>query len=407
MLPGVGEEGVLRDLAGVLGVHGAPRFRRHLLAHVAMASAPLAQLLARAKSTKKRRVGARAPCAPVTPSPPTRRSLQKKRAAAMTIHSSFYASQLACLLVWSGLVRVMTGRHLHALCAGAVLTRPPWLSARWLLLLDKHRSSVFAALPVVLAVAAVWPSSWPVRLIAAVAVSLYHLLESSGTNRHGEYPLLYNALGMLLPADHAHAFALGVAIHFVLSSGVAKLQYGGRAWLEEGTMRVYLDVYRSSSSGPPLSRALSQWLSRRAWATRTIARATVLLECVLVPAALLLPPAWRPLCCWAMALMHVGIALAMSLRVGVVFLTTLPGYVLGFSCAAPLLSPAWLLALAVGALPTALALARGAPLPEAWPLSPISLFMWSGEQARVSPSGRRLDEPSLRPPRPTAHLRAR
>jgi len=246
----------------------------------------------------------------------------------MTVHSSFYASQLACLLVWSGLVRVMTGRHLHALCAGAVITRPPWLSARWLLLLDKHRSSVFAALPVVLAVAAVWPSSWPVRLIAAVAVSLYHLLESCGTNRHGEYPLLYNAVGMLLPADWAHAFALGVAIHFVLSSGVAKLQCGGRAWLEEGTMRVYLDVYRSSSSGPPLSRALSRWLSRRAWATRAIARATVLLECVLVPAALLLPPAWRPLCCWAMALMHVGIALAMSLRVGVVFLTTLPGYAL-------------------------------------------------------------------------------
>ena len=86
-----------------------------------------------------------------------------------------------------------------------------------------------------------------------------------------------------------------------------------------------------------------------------------------------------------MALMHVGIALAMSLRVGVVFLTTLPGYVLGFSCAAPLLSPAWLLALAVGALPTALALARGAPLPEAWPLSPIALFMWSGEQVRARP----------------------
>ena len=85
----------------------------------------------------------------------------------MTVHSSFYASQLASLLFWSGLVRVMTGRHLHALCAGAVLTRPPWLSPRWLLLLDKHRSSVFAALPVVLAAAAVWPSSWPVRLPAA------------------------------------------------------------------------------------------------------------------------------------------------------------------------------------------------------------------------------------------------
>ena len=192
---------------------------------------------------------ARALRAPRYPQPPHEALSSKKRAAAMTIHSSFYASQLACLLVWSGLVRVMTGRHLHALCAGAVLTRPPWLSARWLLLLDKHRSSVFAALPVVLAVAAVWPSSWPVRLIAAVAVSLYHLLESSGTNRHGEYPLMYNALGMLLPADHAHAFALGVAIHFVLSSGVAKLQYGGRAWLEEGTMRA--------------SRGGRQWCSSR------------------------------------------------------------------------------------------------------------------------------------------------
>ena len=225
----------------------------------------------------------------------------------MTVHSSFYASQLASLLVWSGLVRVMTGRHLHALCAGAVLTRPPWLPARWLLLLDNHRGSVFAALPVVLAAAAVWPSSWPVRLTAAVAVSLYHLLESCGTNRHGEYPLLYNAVGMLLPADCAHAFALGVAIHFVLSSGVAKLQCGGRAWLEEGTMRVYLDVYRSSSSGPPLSRALSRWLSRRAWATRAIARATLLLECVVVPAALLLPP----------VRVRVGLGLGVKVRVRV------------------------------------------------------------------------------------------
>ena len=53
---------------------------------------------------------------------------------------------------------------------------------------------------------------------------------------------------------------------------------------------------------------------------------------------------------YAHRLVHVGIALAMSRRVGLVFLTTLPGYALGFSCAALLLSPAWLLALAVGAL---------------------------------------------------------
>ena len=40
-----------------------------------------------------------------------------------------------------------------------------------------------------------------------------------------------------------------------------------------------------------------------------------------------------------------------------------PGYALGFSCAAPLLSPAWLLALAVGALVRVRVGAHGLGLP--------------------------------------------
>ena len=38
-------------------------------------------------------------------------------------------------------------------------------------------------------------------------------------------------------------------------------------------------------------------------------------------------------------------------------------------------------------LALALALISGAPLAEAWPLSPIALFMWSGEQARARALG--------------------
>jgi hypothetical protein len=70
------------------------------------------------------------------------------------------------------------------------------------------------------------------RLAIAGAVSLYHLLENSTTNRHGDFPLLYNVWAMCLPdAGYASAASFGIGIHFVLSSGVSKLLIGGRRWL--------------------------------------------------------------------------------------------------------------------------------------------------------------------------------
>ena len=295
--------------------------------------------------------------------------------------SYFYGSQLACLLAWWCVVRVVTRKHLYDLCAGSVLTRPPWLSERTILRLHERRRTAFVALPCALALASLKPSLLA-RLVVALSMSLYHLTESSATNRHGEYPLLYNAWAMVLPERLAHAASFGIAVHFVLSSGIAKLWYGGLEWCSPHTMAVYLDTYRPSKSSPPLSRGLSTWLARRAWATRAIAVGTVALECVVVPATLLLPSAAvRRVGTALMVAMHAGIGGAMSARVGIVFLTTLPCYAVGFSCDAPVGSREWWLAAALGLLPTAFAVVRRKPLPEAWPLSPISLFMWNGAQA--------------------------
>ena len=52
------------------------------------------------------------------------------------------------------------------------------------------------------------------RLAVAGAVSLYHLLEHSTTQRHGEFPLLYNAWAMVLPdGRYASAASFGIKPH--------------------------------------------------------------------------------------------------------------------------------------------------------------------------------------------------
>lgn len=160
------------------------------------------------------------------------------------MHGSFYRTQLVFVLVWWLVVRLTTGRHLHALADSSVLTRPSWLPVGVLLWMHEQRKLLFAGLPLALALGAIAPGSTSVRALVAAAVSAYHLTETSATNRHGEYPILWNAWVMLLPAEHAHAGLWGVAIHFVLASGVAKCWVGGWGWLQPQTMAFYLDVVR-------------------------------------------------------------------------------------------------------------------------------------------------------------------
>jgi hypothetical protein len=78
--------------------------------------------------------------------------------------------------------------------------------------------------------------------------------------------------------------------------------------------------------------------------------------------------------------MHVGIAVTMSARVGLIFVTSLPAYTIGFSCTAPVASATWMVAAVIGLMPTATAALFRRRLPENWPSSPISLFMFSAPQ---------------------------
>ena len=299
---------------------------------------------------------------------------------------TFYALQLASTLSFWLLVCAVAKRLPHVFATGSVYTVPHWLPSahviiRWLSV--HHRHIVFFAFPSFLTLGALFSDALVVRLAVALAVSVYHLTESAFTSRHGEYPVLYICWAMCIPggsAVHSGA-ALGVAIHFVLSSGAAKLRVGGLAWARPHTMRTYLELYRASASRPPLSRRLSAALGGSDVCAAAIAIGTLLLECIAVPGTLLLPPDRRILAAYAMIALHAGIALTMSREVGLVFISTVGCYLVGFACEAPSGDAAWWVAAAVGLLPSLLVWVRGRPWIESWPYSACALFMFNGPQA--------------------------
>ena len=191
--------------------------------------------------------------------------------------SAFYRLQFGAALGWWLLVRRATGKTLDQVAMSSVFTRPSWVPASWLS--KMHRSGVrkiIFALPLagLGAGALVARDKTPpmlLRLAVAGAVSLYHLLEHSTTQRHGEFPLLYNAWAMVLPdGRYASAASFGIGIHFVLSSGVSKLLIGGRQWLASTTMRTYLSIYCDSEANPPLSKRLNRMACARSWATTSL-----------------------------------------------------------------------------------------------------------------------------------------
>jgi len=317
------------------------------------------------------------------------------------ISITFYQWQFAATLVWWILVRALVKKNLDDITQGSVFTCPSWLSDRLLhqLQLPKHRRIVFVASLFSLAVGGGWgfavagvqpPDQTQqvfVRFAVALVFSLYHLVESSVTHRHGEYPLLYNVWAMCLPSLYASAASWGIAIHFVWSTGIGKIWVGGGTkWMAPSTMRFYLTTYYNAKMklSRPCLPSLNRWVCQRSWATVLISVFTILLECGLVPLTLLLPASLRWIGCTGMVLMHLGIFLIMSKKVGIVFATTLPTYLVGFQCTADIKTTHWWLAVSVALLPTLLSFGvLGATLPENWPSSPVLLFMWSGEQAKV------------------------
>ena len=104
---------------------------------------------------------------------------------------------------------------------------------------------------------------------------------------------------------------------------------------------------------------------------------------MLVPASLFFPPEDRWGLTVSMIIFHVGIAAIMSLNVGAAFITTFAAYVVGFSCRATIWSDEWWLAAAIGIGPSFLCGMCQTLLPEQWPISAISLFMFNGHQAKA------------------------
>uniref|UniRef100_A0A7S1BI85 HTTM domain-containing protein n=1 Tax=Corethron hystrix TaxID=216773 RepID=A0A7S1BI85_9STRA len=296
------------------------------------------------------------------------------------VAQEFYQQLLYCTIAWWTLVYIVSKRPIYALCTGSAITRPSWLPVSNLLALHRHRRSIFLLSLAATALAA-FVDARPVRVLAAVAFSPYHLAETSCTNRHGEYPILHATLFLAaLPSSHwARAALLGVAVDFVLRAGVAKLTAGGAAWAAPDTMRAYLRVYLRSSK-PPLCPRLGAFVAASDALCVAIGAGTLLFECLLVPGCLLLPPRLRVCGSAAMIVLHAGIALVMSRNVGLVFLTSLPVHVAGFRCDAPVGTGPWLLAVVLGIGPALCVAARGA-LREDWPRSDPRLFLWNGAQA--------------------------
>ena len=149
-------------------------------------------------------------------------------------------------------------------------------------------------------------------------------------------------------------------------------------------MRTYLSIYYNSSSSKPLLKYISRFVMKHDWLCCCVSVITLLTECVFVPATLAMPHPWRLCGCWLMILLHIGIAICMSLNVGIAFLTVIPSYMYGFSSNADLLSLENACAVVIGLGPLLFSwLCRNSLLPEHWPLCPIALFMFNGEQASI------------------------
>jgi hypothetical protein len=305
--------------------------------------------------------------------------------------SAFYIQTATSVAAWWGLVAITTQKPLYKVTESSVVTIPSWMPKGFILLLQRFRPLLFNCETIGLALAASFYNHEGIRILAAILYTLYHLTESSETNRHGEYPILYTmwAMACITDLEYRHACAWGIAIHFVFSSGYAKLVVGRVSkngvprWLHPSTMETYLTTYREArhSQSRPLLPDLNRRLCDSKFLTSTIATSVLLLECILVPGTLFVDAEYRPLACYAMIFMHIGIALCMSFRVGFVFLTSLPTYLYGFQSSAEFGTGPWIVAALVGLGPTLVSMLVFA-IPENWPLTPVSLFMWNGKTAQ-------------------------
>ncbi len=298
----------------------------------------------------------------------------------------FYGLQAALTIFAYIFVRLTGGGDLYDhVRTMSVATRPSWAPSQMLLVL--HRKHIFYALcygsPVAFLVAAAFYDVFAVRFMLAGVASLQALAETAVTGWHKDHAMVYNVFALvLLSEEHAQGFALGVCVHFIASSGWAKLCIGGWNWVHPETMRAYLRTYSKYSlqEGGPAIPALNRMMRRHDTCLVAISVVTLFIEC-LCPLALLMPPGiLRIGFALSMIALHLGIFFVQSTWIGILFLPCTATYYLGFASDLPLGSSGWWVAVAVCMVSLATVCATRRPLPENWPLSPFALFRFSFKQ---------------------------
>ena len=290
-------------------------------------------------------------------------------------------------------------KPLYEVAEGSVITIPSWLSSNFLVKLQRHRPLIFYLEAIGLSLAWCFGNdSVEIRVLAAVLFTLYHLVEHSETNRHGEFPILYSMWAMCLQDEEMRrACVWGIAIHFIFSAGYSKVAVGGfhskyfyPLWMHPCTMETYLTCYRRARTGlsRPIFPRINALICRSKLSCTALSLLTIIFECTLAPASLFMDVEQRPMVCYMMITLHVGIALFMSKKVGIVFITSLPVYIYGFQSDVALGSTPWIVASTIGFGPTLFGIMVSGfknsvcGLAENWPISPVSLFMWNGKTAQ-------------------------
>lgn len=307
--------------------------------------------------------------------------------------SFFYGAQAMCLVVLWIIVQVVGcgDFYRHALDHYIGL-RPSWLPSQVFMFLHRRHvylTASYSMVPIMLA-AATFPDWWTFRWLVALVVTAYQLVESSLTFSHRDYLMLYNSWALaVLPDRYAEGLALGFSVHFIASSGFAKVLIGGRDWASPSTMRNILGTYGKLSvgQGGPWSPRLNRLIVDHDILSAGEGVFTLLFECVAVPLALMIPLGMRvvlPLFAASMVALHVGIFACQSALIGLFFTPNLASYAFGFGAHVYFGSQGWLPALLLCATSFGVVALRGPRLlPENWPLTPFALFGWSGSQWTV------------------------
>jgi len=305
----------------------------------------------------------------------------------MTMISFYFALGVTVWLIWlSG--TVVGGSDLHTRGLNNPLCmKPSWMPKNVLLGVLRQPALyrfLCHAPPACLLLASYRPESLACRLLAALSFTAYSLVETSVTHSHRDYPATY-ALWVLAcfgESATSQGLILGIAVHLMISSGIAKLRVGGVAWAYPSTMRGVLGHYvNKAGADGPLIKPLTAWARSSKAVLFGFGAGTLFFECVVVPLGLFLPPGLRVMVAYGAFGMHVGIAALQSLAIGTAFLVNSVIYAYGFgSGVQPFTSGnGWPEALAVASASAFYSIFIGL-LPENFPSTPFALFAWNGKQ---------------------------